>query len=69
MVPIARDATINAACTHRNDVGAPCPTEPVDQARESFQIASAKRGQMTQFQTPTPIKKAAQPREIVTCRA
>lgn len=69
VVPIARDATIKAACTHRNDVGVPCPTKPVDQARESSQMASANRGQMTQFQTPTPIRKAAQPREIVTGRA
>jgi hypothetical protein len=69
VVPMASDATINPACTHKNDVGAPCPTEPDDQARESSQMASANRGQMTQFQTPTPIRKAAQPREIVTHRA
>jgi hypothetical protein len=69
VVPMANEAMINAACTHRKDVGAPCPTEPVDQARPSSQMASANRGQMAQFQTPTPIRKAAQPREIVTRRA
>jgi hypothetical protein len=69
VVPMASEAMINAACTHKNDVGVPCPAEPVDQARPSSQMASANRGQMAQFQTPTPIRKAAQPREIVTRRA
>lgn len=62
-VPTAKDAAINRAWTQRNEVGEPCPTAPVDQARGSFQIARANLGQMTHVHTPTPTRNQAHRRD------
>jgi DNA-binding transcriptional MerR regulator len=62
-VPRVSDTAIKTAWTHRKLVG-----EPSCQARGSCQMASAKRGQITQFHTPTAINTRAQRRDNVTLR-
>jgi hypothetical protein len=63
VVPMASDAAMSSACAQRKPVGAPSPTVPVDQARGSFQMATANLGQMTQVHTPTATRKTDQPRD------
>lgn len=53
------------AWTSRKGVGDECPTWP-DQARESSQMATEKRGQMAQLKTPTATRNKDQPRERIT---
>lgn len=63
MVPMSRDAAISRAWIQRKPVAGNSPTLPVDQARGSFQMATANLGQITQVQIPTPVRKSAQPRD------
>nr|ACB47035.1 GntT-like protein [Micromonospora chersina] len=63
VVPMAREAAMSRACTHRKLVGLPSPTVPADHARGSFQMATANLGQITQVQTPTPTRNSDQPRD------
>jgi hypothetical protein len=61
VVPMASEAAISTACTHRNAVG-----DPLWNDRSSSQMASPNRGQMTQVHTPTPTRNAAHRREMIT---
>lgn len=54
---------MSSAWIQRKLVGVPCAISPVDQARESFQMARANLGQMTQVHIPTPIRNTAQLRD------
>jgi len=65
IVPIVTAAAIRTACTIRKEVGLDPPMSP-DQARWSFQIAIAKRGQMTQLKAPASTRKTDQLRERIT---
>ena len=56
VVPMTSEAAMSNACTQRNPVGEPLATSPPDHARLSSQMASAKRGQITQAQTPTKVR-------------
>lgn len=60
-VPKTIDSTMSTAWTYRNDVGA----DP-SQDRESFQIATANRGQITQFHSATRMRKTDHRRESFT---
>ncbi len=62
-MPMASEAPISKACTQRKPVAGQSPTTPRLHDLGSFQMASAKRGQITQVQTPTPVRKTAQPRD------
>jgi hypothetical protein len=66
-----RETAINIAWTQRKLVGAlSCVVvdDPACQARGSCQMASAKRGQITQFHTPTTINASDQRRDNITLR-
>jgi hypothetical protein len=65
IVPIVTAVTIRTACTSRKDVGLEWPTVP-DQARWSFQIAIAKRGQISQLKAPASTRNTDQLRERIT---
>lgn len=62
MLPMTSEAAISNACTHRKLVAGHSPTTPCDQDLGSFQIATAKRGQITQVHTPTPTRNNDHPR-------
>lgn len=62
-MPMANEAPISSACTQRKLVAGQSPTAPPDHDLGSFQMATAKRGQITQVQSPTPVRKTAQPRD------
>ena len=64
-VPIATAVLISTACTSKKDVGLDRPISP-DQARWSFQIAAAKRGQITQLKAPASTRNTDQLRERIT---
>ena len=65
IVPIVTAVTISTACTRRKDVGLDWPMAP-DQARWSFQIAIANRGQITQLKAPASTRNTDQLRERIT---
>lgn len=62
-MPMASEAPISNACTQRKPVAGQSPTTELAHDLGSFQMARAKRGQITQVQTPTPVRKTAQPRD------
>ena len=65
IVPIVTAVTISTACTRRKDVGLDWPMAP-DQARWSFLIAIANRGQITQLKAPASTRNTDQLRERIT---
>lgn len=65
MVPIVTAVTISTAWTRRNIVGVDCPISP-DQARWSYQIASANRGQISQLKAPAATRNNDQFRDRIT---